>query len=81
MSEQADTADQKQEQEETFEGKSLKELFPEERAGWRGYVEWERAPERKKVAVALLKTKEFTPIPGSSLLPSSFNYANPTSTQ
>lgn len=69
MSEQIDTTNQKQEQAEMFEGKPLKELFPEERAGWRGYVEWERAPERKKIAAALLKTKEFTPIPGSSLLP------------
>lgn len=64
MSEQTKATNQNQGQAETFEGKPLKELFPEERAGWRGYVEWERAPERKKVAAALLKTKEFTPIPG-----------------
>ena len=28
------------------------------------YVEWEKDPERKKIASALLKTKKFTPIPG-----------------
>ena len=50
---------------DTFMGKQLAELFPPEaRAGWRGFVEWELAPERKKVASALLKTKKFTPIPG-----------------
>ncbi|TCD66846.1 hypothetical protein EIP91_000800 [Steccherinum ochraceum] len=46
-----------------FRGKSVKELFPEERPGWRGFVEWEDYPERKKVAHELLKTKKFTPIP------------------
>lgn len=30
------------------------------------FVEWEKNPERKKVAAELLKTKEFTPIPGKS---------------
>lgn len=53
-------------EEETFEGKKLSELFPEERSGWRGYVEWELSPERKKVAASLLATKKFTPIPGET---------------
>ena len=30
------------------------------------YVEWENAPERKRIASELLKTKKFTPIPGLS---------------
>ena len=29
------------------------------------FVEWEGKPDRKKVAAELLKTKEFTPIPGT----------------
>ena len=61
------------EKEETFEGKPLSQLFPEERRGWRGYVEWELAPERKKAAEEVLKTKNFTPIPGSSFLPNVVN--------
>lgn len=32
----------------------------------RRYVEWEDSPERKRIAHELLKTKKFTPIPGSS---------------
>jgi hypothetical protein len=28
------------------------------------YIEWEKYPERKRVAQELLKTKKFTPIPG-----------------
>ena len=49
----------------TLEGKKLSELFPpDERPGWRGCVEWNLAPERKKAAQEILKTKHFTPIPG-----------------
>ncbi|KAI0783500.1 sulfite oxidase mitochondrial precursor [Abortiporus biennis] len=48
---------------ETFRGVPLKELFPEERPGWRGFVEWEDKPERKQIAHEILKTKQFTAIP------------------
>ncbi|KAI0081222.1 sulfite oxidase mitochondrial precursor [Panus rudis PR-1116 ss-1] len=48
---------------ETFRGIPIKQLFPEERPGWRGFVEWEDKPERKAIAHELLKTKKFTPIP------------------
>ena len=61
----------------TFNGRPLAELFPPEaRAGWRGYVEWELAPERKRLATALLKTKKFTPIPGESKVVSAVLYAS-----
>jgi sulfite oxidase len=50
--------------EDNFRGIPLSQLFPEERPGWRGYIEWEDKPERKQIAEELLKTKKFTPIPG-----------------
>ncbi|KAI0799857.1 sulfite oxidase mitochondrial precursor [Irpex lacteus] len=50
-------------QDTEFNGVPLKELFPEERKGWVGYVEWEDYPERKRIAHELLKTKTFTAIP------------------
>ena len=43
---------------------SLAGLFPEERLGWRGYVEWERYPERKALARELLATHKFPFPPG-----------------
>ncbi|KAJ3535774.1 hypothetical protein NM688_g6930 [Phlebia brevispora] len=46
-----------------FRGVSVKQLFPEDRPGWRGFVEWEKYPERKRIAHELLKTKKFTSIP------------------
>ncbi|KAF7789478.1 hypothetical protein EIP86_000424 [Pleurotus ostreatoroseus] len=51
-------------QDTEYQGTPLKQLFPEERPGWRGFVEWERAPDRKRIAHELLKTKKFTAIPG-----------------
>jgi sulfite oxidase len=33
--------------------------FPEEREGWRGYVEWERYPEKKKKAAEILAKYDF----------------------
>ncbi|KAK7687080.1 hypothetical protein QCA50_009580 [Cerrena zonata] len=53
----------KDEQEETFRGVPIKQLFPEERLGWKGFVEWEGNDERKAMASEFLKTKQFTPIP------------------
>ncbi|KAI5115509.1 hypothetical protein M0805_002922, partial [Coniferiporia weirii] len=55
--------------EASFEGQRLSELFPQEREGWSGFIEWERAPERKKIATEILKTKEFTPIPEFQFVP------------
>jgi sulfite oxidase len=33
--------------------------FPEEREGWKGYIEWERYPEKKKKAAEILKNYDF----------------------
>jgi sulfite oxidase len=33
--------------------------FPEERPGWGGYIEWERYPEKKKEAEAILAKYDF----------------------
>ena len=38
------------------------------------YVEWENAPERKRIASQLLKTKKFTPIPGQCLFFKRFSH-------
>ncbi|KAF2794327.1 molybdopterin binding oxidoreductase [Melanomma pulvis-pyrius CBS 109.77] len=37
-------------------------LFPEERPGWKGYVEWERYPEKKEEAAQILAKYDF-PVP------------------
>ncbi|GJE95510.1 sulfite oxidase [Phanerochaete sordida] len=49
--------------EETYNGVPLSKLFPEERPGWRGYVEWEKYPERKRIAAEILKSKKFSGFP------------------
>ena len=36
--------------------------FPEEREGWKGYIEWERYPEKKKKAAEILAKYDF-PVP------------------
>ncbi|KAI4909149.1 hypothetical protein J4E85_011621 [Alternaria conjuncta] len=36
--------------------------FPEEREGWKGYIEWERYPEKKKQAAEILAKYDF-PVP------------------
>jgi sulfite oxidase len=33
--------------------------FPEEREGWKGYVEWEKYPEKKKKAAEILAKYDF----------------------
>ncbi|OCH91604.1 molybdopterin binding oxidoreductase [Obba rivulosa] len=55
--------------EPTYQGKPLSQLFPEERAGWKGYIEWEDCPERKAIGREILKTKKFTPSPEFQLAP------------
>ncbi|KAF2200303.1 sulfite oxidase mitochondrial precursor [Delitschia confertaspora ATCC 74209] len=37
-------------------------VFPEERPGWGGYIEWEEYPEKKKKAAEILKQYDF-PVP------------------
>ncbi|KAF2123526.1 molybdopterin binding oxidoreductase [Dothidotthia symphoricarpi CBS 119687] len=37
-------------------------VFPEEREGWRGYIEWEKYPEKKKQAADILAKYDF-PVP------------------
>ena len=34
-------------------------IFPEERKGWRGYVEWEKYPEKKEEAAKILASYNF----------------------
>jgi sulfite oxidase len=33
--------------------------FPEEREGWKGYIEWEKYPEKKKKAAEILANYDF----------------------
>ena len=33
--------------------------FAEEREGWKGYIEWEKYPEKKKQVEEILKRYEF----------------------
>jgi len=34
-------------------------MFEEERKGWKGYVEWEKYPEKKKAAAEILSKYDF----------------------
>ena len=34
-------------------------VFEEERKGWKGYIEWEKYPEKKKQAAEVLKQYDF----------------------
>ncbi|KAI0043950.1 molybdopterin binding oxidoreductase [Auriscalpium vulgare] len=52
----------------TWEGKTMAELFPEEKDAWRGYIEWEKYPERKAIASKILNTHKFS-------LPPEFQFA------
>ncbi|KAF5340084.1 hypothetical protein D9758_013143 [Tetrapyrgos nigripes] len=47
----------------------VKKEFAEETAGWTGYVEWEKYPEKKALAKRILDTKKFTPIPEFQFVP------------
>jgi len=51
----------------TDEGLELRQkvdepLFPEERPGWKGYIEWEKYPEKKQKAAEILKQYNFPPV-------------------
>lgn len=39
-------------------------VFEEERKGWKGYIEWERYPEKKKLAAEVLAKYDF-PVVGT----------------
>ncbi|RAL03874.1 sulfite oxidase [Aspergillus ibericus CBS 121593] len=39
------------------------ELFQRERVGWKGYVEWEKYPEKKAKAHQILRSQTFDPVP------------------
>jgi len=43
--------------------------FPEERPGWRGYVEWEKYPEKQAKGEAILKQYKFPGPPEFQLVP------------
>lgn len=34
-------------------------VFEEEREGWKGYIEWERYPEKKKAAAEIMAKYDF----------------------
>lgn len=53
----------------SFQDVPLSQLFPEQKEGWRGYIEWENEPKRKEIAARILKTKKFTPSPEFQLEP------------
>ena len=42
-----------------FAQKGTEPNFPEEREGWKGYVEWEKYPEKKKAAEEVLAKYDF----------------------
>jgi sulfite oxidase len=42
-----------------FEAQGELPFFEEERKGWKGYVEWERYPEKKKQAEEILAKYDF----------------------
>lgn len=42
-----------------FHTKGQEPSFPEELDGWKGYIEWEKYPEKKKEAEAILEQYDF----------------------
>ncbi|KAJ4376377.1 hypothetical protein N0V83_001660 [Neocucurbitaria cava] len=44
-------------------------LFPEERKGWKGYIEWERYPDKKRKAAEILAQYDFPVPPEYQLVP------------
>ncbi len=44
-------------------------IFAEETPGWRGYIEWEKYPEKKRKAAAILARYRFPPPPEFQLAP------------
>lgn len=42
-----------------FHAKGEPPVFPEERDGWKGYIEWEDYPEKRKQAEEILAQYDF----------------------
>jgi hypothetical protein len=41
--------------------------FEEEREGWKGYIEWEKYPEKKKQAAEIMAKYDFPVVSGTGL--------------
>ncbi|EPQ52866.1 molybdopterin binding oxidoreductase [Gloeophyllum trabeum ATCC 11539] len=55
---------------DVYEGKPLTQLWPtEDRPGWRGFIEWEDRPDRKKIVHELLKRRKFPYPPEFQFVP------------
>lgn len=50
-----------------FQTKGQEPHFPEELDGWKGYIEWEKYPEKKKEAEAILEQYDFPDVSSSRL--------------
>jgi len=57
------------ENELSYNGVPLSQLFADEKKGWSGYVEWEKYANKKAIAREILKTHQFTPIPEFQFVP------------
>ena len=52
-------------------------MFEEEREGWKGYIEWERYPEKKKKAAEIMAKYDFPVVSPEELVPKTkHNHAN-----
>lgn len=49
--------------------KDSNKLFAEENPGWKGYIEWEKYPEKKRKAAEILARWRFPPPPEFQLAP------------
>lgn len=58
-----------------FQVKGTEPDFPEERDGWKGYIEWERYPEKKKRAAEILAQYDFPVVSCLSATDSSMIHA------
>ncbi|KAH9876454.1 hypothetical protein J1614_003585 [Plenodomus biglobosus] len=52
-----------------FQAQGTEPDFPEEREGWKGYIEWERYPEKKKQAAEILAQYDFPVPPEFQMVP------------
>jgi sulfite oxidase len=50
-----------------FEVKGEPPIFAEERKGWKGYIEWERYPDKKKQAAEILAQYDFPVVSGTTM--------------
>ena len=54
--------------EPVYSNETQPDIFPEERKGWKGYVEWEKYPEKKEKAIKLLQMYNFQQVRHAELL-------------